>query len=211
MTPIERRYRFLLRAYPPAYSATHTEEILSTLLEAREHGARWPRLAEVAGILGHAADVRFAAATARRPREVALQAFELMCLFSLMICGLAAFQAVGIIVWDDRPPALSADDLSVFGAGGTLALAALAASMLRAPRVLSAALALLVLAFVIFDVSRGARLSFDHELCTALLLLAARRTRFHDSRILGLYFLVGASEILLVGDLTPVLYLPAIG
>jgi hypothetical protein len=42
MTALERRCRWLLRAYPAWYRAQRGEEMLATLLEASPPGARWP-------------------------------------------------------------------------------------------------------------------------------------------------------------------------
>ena len=42
MTPLERRCRWLLRAYPAGYRRDRGGEMLGTLLEASPPGARWP-------------------------------------------------------------------------------------------------------------------------------------------------------------------------
>jgi hypothetical protein len=42
MTALERRCRWLLRAYPAWYRAERGEEMLATLLEASRPGAQWP-------------------------------------------------------------------------------------------------------------------------------------------------------------------------
>jgi hypothetical protein len=42
VTPLERRCRWLLRAYPAWYRRTRGEEMLGTLLEASPPGRRWP-------------------------------------------------------------------------------------------------------------------------------------------------------------------------
>ena len=42
MTPLERRCRWLLRAYPAWYRGRRGEEMLGTLLEASPPGGRWP-------------------------------------------------------------------------------------------------------------------------------------------------------------------------
>jgi hypothetical protein len=49
--PLERRYRRLLAAYPPAYRRDHESEILGTLLEAAAPGQRWPSAREGAALL----------------------------------------------------------------------------------------------------------------------------------------------------------------
>ncbi len=47
VTPLERRSRWLLRAYPAAYRRDRGEEIIGTLLEATTPGGAWPRLHDV--------------------------------------------------------------------------------------------------------------------------------------------------------------------
>jgi hypothetical protein len=42
MSPLERRYRWLLRAYPRWYRRKRGDEMLATLLEASQPGQRWP-------------------------------------------------------------------------------------------------------------------------------------------------------------------------
>ena len=42
MTALERRSRWLLRAYPARYRRERGEEILGTLLEDSPPGRRWP-------------------------------------------------------------------------------------------------------------------------------------------------------------------------
>jgi hypothetical protein len=44
VTPLERRCRWLLRAYPAWYRRDRAGEMLGTLLEASEPGQRWPSL-----------------------------------------------------------------------------------------------------------------------------------------------------------------------
>jgi hypothetical protein len=47
MSPLERRCRLLLRAYPAAYREVRGEEIIGTLLEATPAGRSWPLLRDV--------------------------------------------------------------------------------------------------------------------------------------------------------------------
>ena len=42
MSPLERRCRSLLRAYPRWYRRQRGDEMLATLLEASQPGQRWP-------------------------------------------------------------------------------------------------------------------------------------------------------------------------
>ncbi|RVX45598.1 hypothetical protein EDD27_8410 [Nonomuraea polychroma] len=50
-TPLERRYRRLLLAYPRQYRATHGDELLDVLLESAEPGRSVPALKEAWGLL----------------------------------------------------------------------------------------------------------------------------------------------------------------
>jgi hypothetical protein len=47
MSALERRSRWLLRAYPAAYRRDRGEEIIGTLLEAKAEGQAWPRVRDV--------------------------------------------------------------------------------------------------------------------------------------------------------------------
>ncbi|MEU7895702.1 hypothetical protein AB0B45_22960 [Nonomuraea sp. NPDC049152] len=51
MTPLERRYRRLMRAYPRAYRSAHGEELLDVLLAHTDALRSRPPLKEVAGLL----------------------------------------------------------------------------------------------------------------------------------------------------------------
>ena len=51
MTPLERRCRLLLRAYPAWYRRQRAEEMLGTLLEASPAGRSWPSLRDTRGLL----------------------------------------------------------------------------------------------------------------------------------------------------------------
>lgn len=52
MTPLERRYRLLLLAYPRAYRAAHGEELLGVLLDCAEPGRTVPEARQAAGLVG---------------------------------------------------------------------------------------------------------------------------------------------------------------
>jgi len=63
MSPLERRCRLLLRAYPHAYRRDRGEEILGTLLEVTPAGRSWPRARDarslaIAGLRERAAQNR---------------------------------------------------------------------------------------------------------------------------------------------------------
>lgn len=51
MTTIERRCRFLLRAYPGSYRAERGDEILGTLLEASAPGRSWPQARDARALI----------------------------------------------------------------------------------------------------------------------------------------------------------------
>ncbi|GLX00495.1 hypothetical protein [Microtetraspora sp. NBRC 16547] len=51
MTPLERRYRLLLLAYPPAYRAAHGKELLGVLLDCAAPGRTTPEVRESAGLV----------------------------------------------------------------------------------------------------------------------------------------------------------------
>lgn len=66
---LERRYRRLLLAYPPAWRAAHGEELLGTVLEAAAPGQRLPAAREATGLLLGGLRTRARqAATASPPR-----------------------------------------------------------------------------------------------------------------------------------------------
>src|SRR5688572_18858499 len=54
MTPLERRWRRLLLAYPPGYRAERGDEILSTLLDEARPGQRYPTFRDAIDLLVHA-------------------------------------------------------------------------------------------------------------------------------------------------------------
>jgi hypothetical protein len=51
MSPLERRYRRLLRCYPAQYRAERADEMLDTLLASAAPGQRWPAARESAALL----------------------------------------------------------------------------------------------------------------------------------------------------------------
>ena len=51
MTPLERRCRWLLRAYPAWYRRRRGEEMLGTLLEASPPGRRWPSVRDTGALV----------------------------------------------------------------------------------------------------------------------------------------------------------------
>ena len=51
MSPLERRYRRLLRCYPAQYRADRADEMLATLLDTAAPGQRWPAARESAALV----------------------------------------------------------------------------------------------------------------------------------------------------------------
>jgi hypothetical protein len=51
VTPLERRFRLLLRAYPAWYRRERADEMLGTLLEASPPGRSWPSLRDARGLI----------------------------------------------------------------------------------------------------------------------------------------------------------------
>ncbi len=58
MTALERRYRWLLRAYPARYRSERGDEMLGTLLENTPPGRQWPTLREARALLMGGSRVR---------------------------------------------------------------------------------------------------------------------------------------------------------
>jgi hypothetical protein len=58
MTPLERRYGWLLSLYPKRYRATRREELMSTLLDSSRPGQRWPSADEAIPFIGRAIRMR---------------------------------------------------------------------------------------------------------------------------------------------------------
>jgi hypothetical protein len=56
---LERRYRWLLRWYPPSFRNENEDEVLGVLMTGARVGKRWPSSAEVADVLWSALRMRF--------------------------------------------------------------------------------------------------------------------------------------------------------
>ncbi len=76
MTPLERRYRALLRVFPVEYRAGREEEMVGTLLDAAGRGQRWPSAAEAWDLVTSAVSVRFRLATGGSTWWSALEGFR---------------------------------------------------------------------------------------------------------------------------------------
>jgi hypothetical protein len=89
---LERRYRLLLRAYPPAYRAA---EITGTYLDLAGPGRRWPAPGDVADVLRgglrerlRASGAHDAAAGVRLAATVALAASAALAIWQLLLRSL---------------------------------------------------------------------------------------------------------------------------
>jgi hypothetical protein len=86
VTPLERRYRLLMLAYPDEYRREREAEIVGTLLDEAVHGQEWPGARQIAALAagGLQTRARLAAATPRRMladglRLGAVMYFVLLC------------------------------------------------------------------------------------------------------------------------------------
>jgi len=86
VTPLERRYRLLMLAYPDEYRREREAEIVGTLLDEAVHGQEWPSARQIAALAagGLQTRARVAAATPRRMladglRLGAVMYFVLLC------------------------------------------------------------------------------------------------------------------------------------
>ncbi|MEO3743039.1 hypothetical protein [Plantactinospora sp. B5E13] len=88
MTGLERRYRWLLRAYPRAYRQYRADEMLETLLAAGETDRRHPNLRESLALL--VGGLRARAGVDRLRSRAALRHSTLrLTVLSLLVCGIA--------------------------------------------------------------------------------------------------------------------------
>ncbi len=88
VTALERRSRWLLRAYPAAYRRERGEEMIGTLLETTPDGKGWPRLRDVRGLAVGGLQAR--AAQNRRLSVMANLRIAVMAGSSLYLVMLAA-------------------------------------------------------------------------------------------------------------------------
>ncbi|HEV3361363.1 MAG TPA: hypothetical protein VG247_31480 [Pseudonocardiaceae bacterium] len=95
-SPLERRYRRLLRALPKWYRRDREEEMVATLLQEREHRLdRGPGLGESLAVLGLA--VRTRLATTAPARAVAVgNAARGIALFGLAIYAITAIEHLAV-------------------------------------------------------------------------------------------------------------------
>jgi hypothetical protein len=155
---LERRYRLLLRAYPPAYRAARAAEITGTYLDLADPGRRWPAPGDVADVLRgglrerlRASGAHDAAAGVRLAATVALAASAALAIWQLLLRSLP--EQVVLTYSGMVPPRLFgpfANDGVVPDAAWVLAAVAAAARPARAARVLAGAGLFLTVAAVPF-------------------------------------------------------------
>jgi hypothetical protein len=144
-TPLERRGRWLLRAYPAQYRRERGEEILGTLLETTPAGRAWPRARDIRGLA--VGGLRARAAVNRRLSTAANLRIAVMAGISLYLI-LIATEYIGTWVID---PGSLRYQWPFITAGLILVLAVLLAWI--APRMV-AALFVLAAAVAIYIVGR---------------------------------------------------------
>jgi hypothetical protein len=151
---LERRARWLLRAYPAAYRADRGEEIIGTLLEAVPPGRDWPPSREAVALVAaglrarRAANLRQGLAASLRQVAVAGAAVYLVQLPAL---------GLGAVVWSARRghlPLLFWFYEWLFYVLGVLALVMLAAAWSGRRGLVAAGAAAAVIAAVSFTVIR---------------------------------------------------------
>jgi hypothetical protein len=157
---LERRYRRLLRAYPPAYRAARGAEITGTYLDLAGPGRRWPGPGDVADVLRgglrerlRASGAHDAAAGVRLAATVALAASAALAIWQLLLRSLPGQVLVTYPGPGPVPPRLFGPFVTVGvvpDAAWVLAAMAAAARPARVPRVLAAVALFLTLAAVPF-------------------------------------------------------------
>ena len=105
MSPLERRYRRLLRFYPARYRAERADEILGTLLESATPEQRRPGVRESAALAASGVRAR-AASNASLPAVASIRLAAML--------GSAAYLAITLCVWASQ---LIAELFHQYGAG----------------------------------------------------------------------------------------------
>jgi hypothetical protein len=151
---LERRARWLLRAYPAAYRTDRGEEITGTLLEAVPPGRDWPPAREAAGLV--AAGLRARRAANLRQGLAASLRQVVVAGFAVYLVQLPAL-GLGAVVWSARRghlPFLFWFYEWLFYVLGVLALVILAAGWSGRRGLVAAGAAAAVIAAVSFTVIR---------------------------------------------------------
>jgi hypothetical protein len=127
MTALERRCRWLLRAYPAWYRAQRGEEMLATLLEASPPGARWPLPRDARTLIMGGLTVR-AWGNQRQSTAASLRLAVLLgaALALLWYCTSNLGANIQALAWR-LPPAALQPDIGYRIASSALGLAAVAA------------------------------------------------------------------------------------
>ena len=77
VTALERRYRRLLRSYPPSHRAAHREEMLGVLLDAARPGQRMPGVTQTVNLVACGLAIRARRALIGEPWRDALAVVSL--------------------------------------------------------------------------------------------------------------------------------------
>lgn len=113
MSPLERRYRRLMRAYPAQYRTDRADEILGTLLDAAAPGQRRPSARESAGLITGGIRAR-AARNASLPALASLRLAAMLAgatLLGILLAPWAMNLSLG-----GRPPAQTRNEWIACGA-----------------------------------------------------------------------------------------------
>jgi len=112
MTPLERRYRRWMVAYPDEYRREHDEEILGTLLQAAGPGRDRPSIREGVALLagGLRTRARLAAASPGLPWADGMRLGVL--LYLVLACGIGLRLSLGPVVFPGRVGILGEADLA---------------------------------------------------------------------------------------------------
>jgi hypothetical protein len=208
---LERRYRLLLRAYPPAYRVVRGAEITGTYLDLAGPGRRWPALGDVADVLRgglrerlRASGAHDAAAGVRLAATVALAASAALAIWQLLLRSLpgqAPLTYSGMV-----PPRLFgpfANDGVVPDAAWVLAAVAAAARPARVVRVLVGVglfLTLAVVPFAYLTHHFPPRTVVFTQLALGLIALALPARRSWTARLAPGLTVVAATGICLARD-----------
>lgn len=109
-TALERRYRRLLRCYPPSHRADHREEMLGVLLDAARPGQRAPGLTQTVNLVACGLAIRGRRTLAAGPWQDALAVVSLiapMLMLILSVLGLADAVRQSVAAAQQYPPAAS--------------------------------------------------------------------------------------------------------
>lgn len=145
MNSLERRARWLLRAYPTAYRRERGDEILGTLLEATPEGRSWPRLRDAKALVVSGLQAR---AAQNRQRTTAANVRV------AVMVGLTLFNSLWVAAYSSRVITSLMHGYAVNGPWSLAAYALLSAATVvlvwTAPRVSVVTAALAVASAVVY-------------------------------------------------------------